>query len=184
LKIHCIYCDKPLHIKAGDDPGKNDPNPENRGFFDNFYNGTVWDSCYVEKKDRSEMIDQYLNKYKKNYPKKKSVPELLEDDVGLSDTTKTAGVLKKTYAYYKCPHCKKSFFKNISSKERQKHAVGNPDPNAIDLNHLNNQDQFGTQPVDNVSSSTYKDKNDFNRGNSSIKTEEKYEKRKIKWKRK
>lgn len=180
IKCKCAYCEKTVKI-AVDDPGFLDPQPENRGFFQNFYNGTVWDSCYKEKKDRGEEIKQYFEKYKKNYPAKKNIPSELEDDIGTS--TVVSGSLKKTYLYYKCSHCQETFFKGISKKERQKYAGGNPDPNATDVNHLNNQDQFGTQAVDNVSNSPYKNMDDFNRGNSSIKDKTNRKNKIIKWKK-
>lgn len=181
MKIKCIYCDKPLYIKAGDNPGKNDPQVENRGFFDNFYNGTVWDSCYVEKKDRSEMIDQYLNKYKKNYPGKKRVPELLEDDVGISDVVKTSGVIKKTYAFYKCPHCQRTFFKSLNTANMQK--LNHEDPSSTDYQHLDNEREFGTSSVDRTGASPYSKPNDFNRGNAAVDSDKKPLKKKYKFKR-
>jgi phage FluMu protein Com len=186
--IKCTYCGKKISV-AGDDPGAKDINDYNRGFFENFYNGTVYDDCYIEKKDKGPEIDQYIDKYKRNWTRKKNVPTLLEDDVGISTENKTeskemftkgsrnVGIVKNSFLYYKCPHCARVYFKNIKYSN-------NPDPNALDTNHINNGDQFGTRAVDNVSNSPYKSMDDFNRGNSSVKDNEPKKVKKITWKKK
>ncbi len=179
--IKCTFCGKQLRVQGGDNPGQGDPQPFNRGFFENFYNGTVYDDCYKEKKDKGEEIQQYLDKFTRNWPRKKNVPTLLEDDQGISTETKTDGVVKKSFVYYKCPHCARTYFKSLNSLKDK--VAFQPDPSSMDMDKVENDVNLGTSSRDTTSNSPYKNVNDFNRGNSAIDSDRPAPKKKIKFRR-